>query len=157
VAEASLFSRDEARFLKELLREKVDFMVIGLAAAALQGAPIVTQDIDLWFRDLPNPKLEKALKKVGGAYVPPFDLNPPMLAGEAVKLFDIVLTVHGLNSFQKEKKHIVWIPIYGTKVPVLNLDRIILSKKTANRKKDRLVVPVLEDCLRTLQIQKKNE
>lgn len=42
----------ELRFLRALLRRKVRFMVVGLSAAVLQGAPVVTQDVDLWFEDL---------------------------------------------------------------------------------------------------------
>ena len=146
-----IFTKDEAHFLKELLKHKVDFMVIGLAAAALQGAPIVTQDIDLWFKDLKDPNIKKALKAVGGSYVPPLTMNPPMFAGEKVSLFDIVLTVNGLGSFSKEKKHILVISILGAKVPVLKLERIIKSKEAANRPKDKLVLPILKDTLKTVQ------
>ncbi|MGB7747091.1 MAG: hypothetical protein WBN75_07380 [Verrucomicrobiia bacterium] len=39
-------------------------MVVGLSAAALQGAPVVTEDIDLWFDNLSDPKLMQALVKV---------------------------------------------------------------------------------------------
>ena len=47
-----IFDDKEVAFLRELKRRKVQFMIVGLSAAALQGAPVVTQDIDLWFRDL---------------------------------------------------------------------------------------------------------
>jgi hypothetical protein len=30
------------------LKRKAPFMVLGLSAATLQGAPVVTQDVDLW-------------------------------------------------------------------------------------------------------------
>ena len=63
MADSLIFGDREAEFLKELVRQKVEFMIVGLSAAALQGAPVVTQDIDLWFRTLPDPGLEKALKK----------------------------------------------------------------------------------------------
>ena len=42
-----IFTEKEGRFLKELAKNKVRFMIVGLSAAALQGAPVVTQDIDL--------------------------------------------------------------------------------------------------------------
>ena len=63
-------SESELRFLRALLRRKVRFMVVGLSAAALQGAPVVTQDVDLWFEDLSDPRIRDALKEVGAAYVP---------------------------------------------------------------------------------------
>ena len=37
-----IFDDREAEFLRELVRQKVDFMIVGLSAAALQGAPVVT-------------------------------------------------------------------------------------------------------------------
>jgi hypothetical protein len=82
VAEVLPLSRAELRLLASLLRHKVRFMVVGLFAAALQGAPVVTEDIHLWFEDLGEPRLAQALAQVDAAYVPPFGWNPPMLAGK---------------------------------------------------------------------------
>ena len=36
------FSENELRLLQTLLKRKVRFMVVGLSAATLQGAPVVT-------------------------------------------------------------------------------------------------------------------
>ena len=94
-----LFSKREQQFLKALLDGQVEFMVVGLAAAALQGAPAVTQDIDLWFKNRGDAKLLSALEKSGVTYIPPSNTNPPLLAGEAAELFDIVVHMHGLESF----------------------------------------------------------
>jgi hypothetical protein len=138
-------------FLKELVRQKVEFMIVGLSAAALQGAPVVTQDIDLWFRKLPDPGLEKALWKFHGAYVPPTARSAPMLAGKGIELFDIVLRMDGLGEFDEEKEHAIKVTLGRFKVPVLNLDRIIASKKAAGRKKDRLVLKVLSDALKAIR------
>ena len=117
---------------------------IALSAAALQGAPAVTQDIDLWFKDLADPKLKKALERVGGLYIPPTGTTPPMLAGRSVALFDIVITMDGLKDFDRELATSVEIPIGRTKVRVLSLERIIVSKRAANRQQDRLILPLLE-------------
>lgn len=151
-----IFSDKEAEFLRELVRQKVDFMIVGLSAAALQGAPVVTQDVDLWFKDLEHPGIKKALKKVGAAYVPPIAGNPPMFAGNPVNLFDIVVHMHGLQEFSKEKKYAVKVPLGRVKLPVLSLERIIRSKKATGRKKDRIVLPVLSDALIAIQESKKN-
>jgi len=146
-----IFGDKETSFLKELIRQKVDFMIVGLSAAALQGTPVVTQDIDLWFKDLTDPGIKKALKKVGAIYVPPTGMNPPMFAGHAVSLFDIVVHMHGLDKFEKEKKHALKIPLGRIKVMVLALERIIKSKKATGRQKDKLVLPVLSDALAAIR------
>lgn len=141
----AIFTEQEQKFLRELARQRVDFLIVGLAAAALQGAPAVTQDIDLWFRDLADPGLKKALDRVGGIYVAATFSTPPILAGKGVALFDIVLTMHGLEPFEDEAARAVEIQLGNCKVKVLPLARIIASKKAANREKDRLVLPILED------------
>lgn len=146
-----MFSVKEIAFLKELKRQKVEFMLVGAAAAALQGAPIVTQDVDLWFKDLNDLGIMKALRKSGGVMVPSFGQNPPTFAGDAVKMFDIVLTMHGLSSFVEEILNSFEISLGSVKVRVLNLDRIIVSKETIRRPKDLLVLPVLRDTLKTLR------
>jgi hypothetical protein len=42
VAKKTIFTGKEISFLKELQKQGVEFMIVGAAAAALQGAPIVT-------------------------------------------------------------------------------------------------------------------
>jgi hypothetical protein len=67
-----------------------------------------------------------------------------MLAGRSVALFDIVLTMDGLNDFDEGLAHTLDISIGRTQVKVLSLERIIARKRAASRKKDRLILPVLE-------------
>jgi hypothetical protein len=146
---ADLVTENEVRLLGALVRHKVRFLLVGLSAAALQGAPVVTQDVDLWFEDLADPKLASALKEVGAAYVPPMMLNPPMLAGAGTEMFDIVLRMDGLAAFSEEWKRSKSVDVRGVALKVLPLDRILASKRAANRPKDKLVIAVLEDVLRS--------
>jgi hypothetical protein len=141
------FSESELRLLEILLKRKVRFMVVGLSAATMQGAPVVTQDVDLWFENLGELKISQALQEVGAAYVPPSNFNPPMLAGEGAELFDIVLRMDGLGTFAEELKNCVKIPLGRQKLMVLSLERILTSKIAANRPKDKLTIPVLRDAL----------
>jgi hypothetical protein len=142
-------SDKEIEFLRALTRRGVKFMIVGLSAAALQGAPVVTQDVDLWFEDFTAPDVKLALLEIGAAYVPPMDLNPPMLAGEGIELFDLVIRMDGLKTFAEEYAGRVEMRIRETIVAALPLARIIASKRASNRMKDRLVLPALEDALRT--------
>jgi len=151
VADNLIFGDAEVAFLQELIRQNVDFMIVGLSAATLQGAPVVTQDIDLWFRDLEDPGIARALKKVKGAYGPPIGLNPPMFAGNGVSLFDIVVHMHGLGTFEEERNNVIKVSLGRFKVPVLKLERIIASKKATGRLKDKLALEVLSDALKTIR------
>lgn len=157
MAEVLPLSESELRLLESLLRHKVRFLVVGLSAAALQGAPVVTEDIDLWFDDLSDPKLMQALVKVGAAYIPPFGHNPPMLGGAGSDPFDIAIRMNGLGEFADEWKRAIKIKVGRLWLKVLPLERILVSKQAANRPKDRRVIPVLQNVLRTLQLKPKRQ
>lgn len=86
------------------------------------------------------------------AYVAPSVLNPPMFVGGGVELFDIVLTMHGLGTFAEEWRNCVNVSLGSHQFKVLRVDRILASKRAANRAKDRLVIPVLEDALPASQL-----
>jgi len=145
------FSKSELRLLRALLRHKVRFMVVGLSAATLQGAPVVTQDVDLWFEKLGEDSISRALMEVGAGYVPPSAHNPPMLAGAGAELFDIVIRMDGLGAFAEELTSCVEIPIGRYKLKVLALHRILARKMAANRPKDILTIPVLRDALAAIE------
>jgi len=151
VADQLIFGDSEIEFLKALVRNRVEFMIVGLAAAALQGAPVVTQDVDLWFRDLNDPGVSKALKKVDATYIPPMGQHPPMFSGDAVNTLDIVVHMHGLGEFDKEKKHTIPVRFGRCDIPVLKLERIIKSKRATGRVKDKLSLQVLVDTLETIR------
>ena len=131
---APSLNESELRFLGALLRRKVRFMVVGLSAAALQGAPVVTQDVDLWFEDLHDPGIAEALREVGAAYVPPSILNPPMFASGGIELFDIVLRMDGLGRFDEEFPNCLDVPLGRCKLKVLRIERILASKRESRQR-----------------------
>ncbi len=156
MGEPSPLTERECRFLEELERLGVPVLLVGLSAAALQGAPVVTEDVDLWFRDLADPAFHLALRRVGGTYVPPSALNPPMLAGAGLDLFAIVLRMDGLGSFDEEASQAISVQVGGCTLKVLPLARILASKRAANRPKDRLVIKVLEDTIAAISAREKS-
>ena len=151
MAELPLFGESEIAFLGALRAAHVEFLVVGLSAAALHGAPVVTRDVDLWLRDLADENFFAVLKRFGATYVPPVGSNPPMIVGRRIAMFDIVASMHGLDGFAAEYRRSREIDLGKTKVRVLPLDRIIASKRAANRPKDRAVLPVLANVLRTIK------
>jgi hypothetical protein len=106
---------------------------------------VVTQNVDLWFEDLSDPRIREALREVGAAYVPPIEMNPPMFAGGGVELFDIVLRMDGLRSFADEFEDALEVSLGVLSVKILGLRRILASKRAANRPKDKITLQVLED------------
>ena len=148
------FTDREAALLRALVEEGVDFLIVGLSAAALQGAPAVTQDVDLWVADLSDPRFRRALRKAGVAYIAPTASTPPLLAGAGAELFDLVVHMHGLESFDREAGRAVSVRLGDVDVPVLPLERIIASKKATGRPKDRAILPALEDALKAIRCRR---
>jgi hypothetical protein len=68
-----------------------------------------------------------------------------MLAGAGLELFDIVLRMSGLGSFDEEWANAIEVMVGDVVTRVLPLKRILVSKRAADRPRDRLVVPVLEE------------
>ena len=151
------FTYKEEAFLSALVDEDVRFLIVGLAAAALQGVPAVTQDIDLWIEDLSSANFHRALKKLEILYVSPTMQNPPLLVGGGAELFDLVAHMHGLEPFEQEADRARTITLGKVDVAVLPLDRIIASKRATDRPKDRAILPVLEDALRVLKDREEHD
>ncbi len=149
----SLFSEKEQQFLAILLKNEVRFMVVGLTAAALQGAPIVTEDVDLWFERPGNPAFLRACDEAGVTYIPPEGHHPPMFSGPGAVLLDIVTHMHGLGSFSEELENVTRIQTGSIDLPVLSLERIIASKESLGRQRDHLVLPALRATLAALRGQ----
>ena len=77
--------------------------------------------------------------------------GPTGFVGRAVALFDVVLSMHGLGSFDEELRHAIDVPLKGVTVKVLSIERVIASKEAAGREKDRLVLPVLRDAAKAIR------
>ena len=74
-----------------------------------------------------------------------------MLAGAGSEPFDVVIRMDGLAAFNEEWKRALEIKVGKLRLKVLPLERILASKLAANRPKDKRVIPVLQNALRTLQ------
>jgi predicted nucleotidyltransferase len=146
VSELNLELR-EAEFLKALTDRHVRFMMVGLSAALVEGAPVVTQDVDLWFEDIEDRNIHEAAQLVGGGFSKGRDLFPPFLYGAGTDRFDVVLGCQGLGRFSEELLNAPVREIGGVPVHVLSLERIIVSKEAVDRPKDRMVMPALKAAL----------
>ena len=144
----SALTDPERAFLVELTRRGVRFMIVGLGAAVLQGANTSTKDIHLWFEQTSDPRIREAAAAVGGVWVSgSFGMRPPQLGGSIGDRLDVVTHMDGLGRFADELQNMVEIEVDGTKLPVLNLERIIASKRAAGRTKDLAAIPALEEAL----------
>ena len=74
-----------------------------------------------------------------------------MISGRGLDHIDVVTRCDGLRSFDAEYATAVDAEVFGVKVKVLPLRRVIASKKAANRLKDRAVMPALKAALAAIR------
>src|ERR1044071_7960827 len=118
-------------------------MLVGLGAAVVQGADAVTKDLDLWFRSISHPGLAAAAPKVGAAFIR--RSNPPLFSGPGLEDIYVVIKCDGLRDYDSEYSGAVDVALVpGLVVKVLPIDRVLASKRAADRPKDRAVIPALE-------------
>jgi hypothetical protein len=140
---------DVARRMREVALEAV---LIGNAAAALQGVPLTTVDFDFHFRKTPrNLKKLKALAAgldavVMRPYHPVSDLYRIVRDEDGLQL-DFLATIHGIRSFEGLRARATTLEIEGTSLLVASLQDVIRSKRAANRPRDRAVLQLLEKAL----------
>lgn len=143
----------ERRLLAALNARGARFIVIGLGAAVLQGAPVSTQDLDLWLEHPGDDAVRHAASDAGGFWISPFGMQPPAFGGEGLERIDVVLTAHGLEDFATEYELALVAEIDSIPLKVLSLDRVIASKTSTKRPKDLAALPVLEATLRARDAQ----
>lgn len=138
----------ERRLLAALSARGARFIVIGLGAAVLQGAPVSTQALDLWLEHPGDDAVRQAAADAGGFWISPFGMQPPAFGGEGLERIDVVLTAHGLEDFASEYERALVSEIDQVSLKVLPLERVITSKTSTNRPKDLAALPALEATLR---------
>lgn len=144
---------DPERLLATLVDHEVEFVVIGLTAAWLQGAPAVTLDVDIMpRRELENAeRLAAALndlhaRSVGSdAHV---ELEGADFLGWRTEQFhtdagplDVVPVAVGIGGYEDIPSVVVYLGDRTLRLAAL--DAIIASKEQLDRPKDRAALPAL--------------
>jgi len=137
----------ERALCQALNRRGVRYLVVGMGAAALEGAPVSTQDVDLWFERSDDDRIKQAAVDAGGFFISGFGMQPPSFGGAGLERLDIVFLVQGLGPFGDEYANARQLEIDGVELRVLPLERVIASKRAARRPKDQAALPALEATL----------
>ena len=141
-----------ARIAELLERHGLEAVVIGNAAAALQGAPVTTIDIDFLFHRTPgNIRKLKAIADDLEAVVlrPYYPVSPlwRIVRDRDGLQLDFMDSIHGIRSFEGLRKRASQTQIGGSRLLVAALADIIKTKKSAARPQDLAVLPLLEKVL----------
>lgn len=125
----------------------VDYMFIGKSGAILLGYPGTTQDVDVYPRkDRENSRrIVAALKDLG--FVLDNELTEEILCGkDFVQIksgpfdIDLVFAPDGIENYSEARERMDT----SSGFPVLNIRDIIASKRSANRPRDVIELPLLE-------------
>ena len=126
---------------------EVDYMFIGKSGAILLGYPGTTQDVDVYPRkDRENGRrIVTALKDLG--FVLDNELAEEILRGkDFVQIksgpfdIDLVFAPDGIENYSAARERMDT----SSGFPVLNIRDIIASKRSANRPRDVIELPLLE-------------
>ena len=136
-----------------LARHRLDAVLIGNAAAALQGSPVTTVDLDFMFRKTPGNlrKLRRIADDLDAVvlhpYYPASELYRVVRDRDGLQ-FDFMARVDGVRSFESLRSRATVTRFGRHELRVASLEDVIRSKKAANRAQDRAVLPILRKTLR---------
>jgi len=156
--------------LRVLLRHGVDFIVVGGVAAQLEGAPILTLDLDVLYDKAPGNigRLLAALRELKARYRDPAGrriepdaeklqtLRTHLLLTELGAL-DVLDAIGNGRTYQDLESRAIGYELGELRVRVLDLAAVIESKEQANREKDRAALPVLRQTLAMKTSHGRNE
>jgi predicted nucleotidyltransferase len=141
-----------AKIAQALERHGLQAVLIGNAAAALQGAPVTTVDFDFFFRKTPAnlKKLKRIAADLGAIalhpYYPASGLIRLMRDDDGLQL-DFMDVIDGVRSFEGLRRRSLQIRLGESSLRVAPLADIIKSKKAAGRPRDLAVIEILEKIL----------
>ncbi len=146
--------------LRALLRHGVDFFVVGGVAAQLEGAPILTFDLDVLYDKSPEnlARLLAALRELKARYRDPagrhIEPDAEKLATLRLHLLltelgplDVLGSIGDGLTYQDLAGRTLSYQLGESQVRVLELAAVIETKEQANRDKDRATLPVLRQTL----------
>jgi predicted nucleotidyltransferase len=136
-----------------LAEVRLEAILIGNAAAAIQGAPVTTVDFDFMFRATPVnlAKLKRFARRMDAMILRPY--YPASALYRVVNddrglQVDFMPVIHGVKSFNSLRSRAGRIELAGHALWVAHLADIIASKRAAGRDRDKAVLDILEKTLR---------
>ena len=111
----------------------------------------VTDAEILFFEELTRRKVKFMVVGMSAAVIQGADLGTEDIDLWFKSLSDLVIHCDGLRSFDAEYASAVDADVFGVKVKVLPLRRVIASKEAANRLKGQAVIPALKAALAAIR------
>jgi predicted nucleotidyltransferase len=141
------------RIMRAMREAGLEAILIGNAGAAMQGAPVTTDDFDFFYRlsSQSSKKIARFAGILGASARTPYYPTSAMIrvVGSRPRIqVDLLGVMHGVRSFEGLRARATGVTVGGERLLVASLADIIKSKQAAGRPKDMAVLPVLEATLR---------
>ncbi len=136
-----------------LAEVRLEAILIGNAAAAIQGAPVTTVDFDFMFRAtvVTLAKVQKFALRMDAMilrpYYPVSALYRVMNDDRGLQI-DFMPAIHGIKSFNRLLSRAKKMMLKDREIWIADLGDIIASKRAAGRLRDQAVLEILERTLR---------
>ena len=141
-----MLNQDYKEMLSLLLKEKVEYVLVGAYALAVHGFPRATGDIDIFVR--PCKENAKKLMHVIARFGAPLkeitedDFKKPGIIfqiGVSPRRIDIINYIDGV-SFDSANEDKIIVEIDGLQIPIISKSKLIINKKSTGREKDSIDV-----------------
>jgi hypothetical protein len=150
------------RLAEVLNRHNLEVIMVGNAAAAIQGVPITTIDVDFVFRrTAPNiRKLKAVARDLDATILRPFYPVSSLfrLSRDSDQLqVDFMSEISGIRSLEGLRERSAVVRFGEFSLRIASLPDIIKSKKACGRRQDLAALPILEQSLEEIARDKKGK
>lgn len=154
-----MITKDSVELLRRLTAGEVDSIVVGMAAAVLQGVPLTTRDLDIVHcRTHDNvARLLSVLAEVDAVARgdsrrtrpgPTHLLGPGHVLTETrFGDLDCLGAIDGGRTYEDLQEVSIDVDFEGRSLRVLTLEELVAVKKRAGRPKDLAVIPYIESTI----------
>ena len=149
----NLFTEEHQQLFAKLIKNKVDFMLVGGYAVIHYGYDRNTGDMDIWLKtgNGNRDKLIEALKDFGVIdehieTLKKMDFTNPVpvfFFGKEPRRIDFITMIANVN-FEEAIQQVNYIDLENIKVPVIHYNHLIFSKLTSSRLKDKADIEELQ-------------
>ncbi len=147
--------------IRRLVQAEVEFVVVGGISGVLQGASLVTVDLDICYKRSPAnlarlaaalAPLEPKLRGLPSELPAAFDertlhlgTNFTLQVGD--ENLDLLAEMKAIGGYEQIIAQAVEVPIDDLRVKVLSLEQLIATKAAVGRLKDLAALPILKATL----------
>lgn len=156
IKQLDLFEKNVFKVFDSLLKNNVEFVVVGEIACLIHGWKTITQTVEIcYLKTVKNLKLLNtalvSFNTESKAFSENFTLEDQTIQNRTNFKFetdigniDLLDEVNGVGSYKDVLRNSEIRQLFGIQIRVLTLDALISAKRAAGRTKDLLVLPELE-------------